>query len=326
MRKKVLIACISNDGGMKRVWFTLLVLSALSELLSGQSGVAFLGNYASIAPAYTAATASDDSPSTSYTPFELAGGMIFVQAELEGQRAHFILDTGAPGLVINARQLPKTGETVLNGVFGTSATKEIEVASFSWAGWDHHQVPALLMDMSHFESLTGREIQGLIGYDFIKGKELFIDYDQQLIRISKRANPVSGKTVPQEQVPFRMADHLPIIKMKVNGKTAYFGLDTGSEVNILHSRWKDKLSLPKAPKESSVLGLDGQSYSTETIELEGLQLGDAAFEKMSFVLIDLSNIEHTAAGIRLDGILGFPFFHSNKISLNFASRKLSLWE
>ncbi len=301
---------------MKR---TMILIMLLSESLLGQSGLAYLG--LSSPPSTDFSTTENTWPSTSYTPFELAGGMIFVEADLNGRRAHFIFDTGAPGLVLNTRQRVK-GHQRANGVLGETELGQVEVDHFRWAGWEFHGVSAATMDMRSFEDLTGRSIDGLIGYDFIKGKEVFIDFDNRLIRLSLRSNPIDGKMTPRASTAFRLLDHLPIVKVKLGGKNAYFGLDTGSEINILHSRWRDRL--PGKLKNGHLLQVDGKRQKVETMVVDQLSIGRVALDEMNYYLVDLSALE-AEYGVQLDGILGFPFFHSQAVSLNFSRRKLCLW-
>ncbi len=292
----------------------------LSESLLGQSGLAYLGSNSLTSTDFS--TTENALPSISYTPFELEGGMIFVEAMLNGQRAHFIFDTGAPGLILNARG-KVDGEESVSGILGETVLGKVKVDNFRWAGWEHRKVTASTMDMRSFEKLAGRPVDGLIGYSFIKGKEVFIDFDNRMIRLSLRSNPVAGKVKPLESTNFNLLDHLPIIKVKMNGKNAYFGLDTGSEINIIHSRWRDDLK--GKSKKGHLLQLNGDESKVETMTVDQIKIGQVELDPMKYYIVDLSELENEQ-GIKLDGILGFPFFRSKEVSLNFSRRKLCIWE
>lgn len=301
----------------------LLCLLLFSQSMMAQSAVAFMGKSSS---SLSSPIIPDKTPAIVYIPFALEGGMIFVDAEIEGEKASFILDTGAPGLVINefGVGLSDKEKIEVEGVQGSATVNEVEISSFQWAGLKHRQVSAYVMDMRAFEDLTGRNIKGLIGYEFFKDQELLIDYDNQMIRLTRIDRMPSSNQVLATSVPFQKLAHLPIVKMKINGKVGFFGLDTGSEINIIHSRWKRKLK-NKTIRWNQILGVDGQCQQVERIPITDTRIGSQIMQEMEFHFVDLSTIEKEY-GIRLDGILGFPFFSSNKVSIDFEAEQLSFYE
>ena len=295
----------------------------MSQVAFSQNGVAFLGTSAIVGSAIEKKETRtiDKSPAISYAPFDLEGGMILVEARINGESANFVLDTGAPGLVINSSDFLEVETTTVDGIQGKATVGAVKVDDFRWAGVEHQQVDAQLMDMSCFEKMTGKAIKGLIGHAFLQGKELYIDYQRKLIRLVKTEKMPANFRKAEETVAFKYLEHLPIVKMKVNGKLGYFGLDTGSEVNIIHSRWQKKLKITATDK-GELVGVDGANKEVESIWIKSSTVGNKPLEEMSFFMVDLTTIEKEY-GMRLDGILGFPFFSTNEVALNFADQKLS---
>lgn len=301
--------------------FYILSLLLLSQSVFSQNAVAFVGNIGDRTPNPKYITKA---PAIVYIPFALEGGMIFVDAEIDGQKASFILDTGAPGLVINNLGNEKGVETKVEGIQGETSVSEVKVTSFNWAGLKHQEISAFLMDMSSFEELTGRNIKGLIGYEFFKDQEMLLDFDNQMIRLTRVNGKSSSRKKRIESVPFQHLSHLPIVKMKVNGKTGYFGLDTGSEVNIIHSRWKKKMKSGLI-QSNQIVGVDGASKKVESTSIENTKIGNQSMEEMDFHFVNLSTIEKEY-NVQLDGILGFPFFSTNKVSIDFEKQELSFYK
>ncbi len=292
----------------------------MSQVAFSQNGVAFLGT-SDMVDTEKEANIIDKGPAISYASFDLAGGMILVEARINGESANFVLDTGAPGLVINSNDFSKVETTTVDGIQGNATVGAVEVDHFKWAGVEYKQVDAQLMDMSCFEKMTGKAIEGLIGYEFLKGKELHIDYKQKVIRLMRTEKMPANFRKAEDIVSFSYLEHLPIVKMKVNGKLGYFGLDTGSEVNIIHSRWQKKLKI-SATDKGELVGVDGAGKVVESIRIKSTVLGNRSLEEMKFFMVDLTTIEKEY-GMRLDGILGFPFFSTNEVALNFEDQKLS---
>ena len=115
---------------------------------------------------------------SSIVSFESIRGMMHVKARVDGQEGNFILDTGAPVLVINCKE-PRTRAKKANSVVGNVDVALLQVDQFQWAGSRHTEVEALAVDISHLEKAAKREILGLIGYDNLKDYELYINPKQQ---------------------------------------------------------------------------------------------------------------------------------------------------
>ena len=79
-------------------------------------------------------------------PFELANGLILVEASVNGDTGSFILDTGSPMVVVNPKnisdlQISRTqSETAFRG-------QPVLVKHFAWAGIEREGLEALAMDM-----------------------------------------------------------------------------------------------------------------------------------------------------------------------------------
>lgn len=299
-----------------------LSIMLLTQSLFAQNAVAFLSDLATSARVNYTATPPAKAPAIVYIPFTLEGGMIFVEAELEGKRGSFILDTGAPGLVINSLEVEENTDEELMGIQGAVGVEEGKVASFAWAGVQYQEVSVLNIDISHFERLTGRKIHGLIGYEFLQDRELFIDFDNGMISLRRVRKLNAAEKRPQE-VSFSSLAHLPVVKMQLNGKTGYFGLDTGSEINILDSRWKKRIK-SRMIQKNQIMGVGGKVKKVKKASVSNSQIGEVEIANMEYHFVDLSEIER-AHGVRLDGILGFPFFSTHQVSLSFSDQKLCFW-
>ena len=112
--------------------------------------------------------------------FELDGGIILVEALLNNSTQTFVLDSGAPGLILNnynkGKKKKKKKEQV-TGINGTAQAYSVIIENFVWAGISYPKMEAISMDLSHLESITKRKISGLLGYDLIKDFEVFLDYE-----------------------------------------------------------------------------------------------------------------------------------------------------
>lgn len=260
------------------------------------------------------------------TPFELDGGMIIVEAVLDGIEQSFILDTGSPSLVLN--NYTTSGKpTLVSGVAGSSKALEIKLDEFLWAGVVLEDVNALSLDMSQFEKAIDRKIGGLIGYELIKNHELYIDYKSRIIRMYPRSNSdLYENKKPLTSFPFEMQDHIPVIKAQIGNRILRLGLDTGAEVNVLNTPFEKELSSDiQQTSSSSLVDLNNKFTQLTKAKIASTKIGAVKYREMEYLFVNLSDVNQDEEN-QLDGILGYPFFSTCTLSINFETQRVYIWE
>jgi hypothetical protein len=259
--------------------------------------------------------------------FELVRGMVVVQAELDGRRANFILDTGSPMMILNDRD-NKAKAIQAASLHGSMAGDWKTIESFSWAGVSKYELPALTTDIGALEMVTNRPIAGLIGYKFLEDFDLLIDFENLLITLVPHGKPavMKGWTL-KTQIPFTMAGHLPVIEAKIGDKVLRFGLDTGANTNMLDLQKSFELEqgLVTPVNNAGVLGMSGSTNRTYAGNVVETTIGGLDFWNMRFVFSDISHLQNLVTN-DVDGLFGFPFFKSGKFSINYSTKMISLWD
>lgn len=304
---------------MKWMVFLLIVLS---NSVFGQQSIAFLNK-----PNLEVRSLSSSIPANSQAiPMEVIRGMIYLEAEMNGQKGQFILDTGAPMLIVNQKTKPENTKNALSFGEGISVT-ETQVASFNLANIQQENIDALALDISHLEKASGKDIMGLIGYNVLAQFELFFDFDHQLLHLIQiQAKPSLSLQGPSASINFKMYDHLPIVKVKIGGKTLRLGIDTGAASNLMDERVLsdlDTTEIQYLPKEE-IQGLDQKIKVVQSGLIQQLKVKNASFGETKFLFTDLSFLrEHT--GHQIDGLLGSPFFAKASFSINYPKKKINIW-
>ncbi len=304
---------------MKWMAFILLLVAYPAF---GQQSIAFLNK-----PNLEVRSLSSSIPANSQTiPMEVIRGMIYLEAEMNGQKGQFILDTGAPMLIINQKMESQSTKNALSFGEGISVT-ETQVASFNFANIHQENIDALALDISHLEKASGRNIMGLIGYNVLAQFELFFDFDHQLLHLIQ-IKPKSSPSLqsPSASIDFKLYDHLPIVKVKIRGKTLRLGIDTGAASNLMDESvlaYLDASDIQYLPKEE-IQGLDKKVKVVQSGLIQQLKVKNASFGETKFLFTDLSFLrEHT--GYQIDGLLGSPFFSKASFSINYPKRKINIW-
>jgi len=304
---------------MKNILYILLI--TFSTFLQGQDNVAYVR---SMEKSKSISTSSKKE--VLETNFELRDRLIFIEATLNGKTGKYILDTGAPMLMVNAK--PKNATSDIRSISKSCKAEIIEVDEFNWGGTTNKSVDAIAFDMTDLEKITGEHIDGLIGQNMFSNYELFLDIANRKVQLHKAYRSKLHKhNKPSTKIPFTFHDHLPVITVNIDGKKYRFGIDTGAEVNVM-----DKTSAETLPNDflenmvvDDIQGVDGKLQFVKTASLNQFEVKDNTYSDYRFFLMDLAHLQ-TEASPKLDGILGFSFFEKNAISINYKKQRIYVWK
>ncbi len=303
-------------------WVLLLIILT-TESIVGQPQIAFLKM---AVPAKTPAISLPSLSENQPIPFQIRNQMIVVSATLNGSKGNFILDTGAPRLIINRK--PGMQQTQQASSCNTDLTVSLtQIDHFSWAGFEQSGVEAIEMDLSHLEKATGLPLLGMISNEQINSFEILIDYHRQQIFLFPPANNrLHRVTRPEAILSFELMEHLPVIKLETGSCALRFGLDTGAGSNLIDQH-KLKTLHPdqwQVLGEEELRGVDLSVRQASQIEFSTLTLESAELPAMIFLTADFSHLSGKAP-LKIDGLLGYPFFRDLIFSINYSQQKIYIW-
>jgi hypothetical protein len=123
-----------------------------------------------------------------------------------------------------------------------------------------------------------------------------------------------------EHLNFRKIGRIPVVEGKINGKKAYFIIDTGASVSILNDVAADHFGFRSiAVRNQSVLGLGGQAKLNDAVhavvEFGPLRLNGITFrtKHMADFVAMIKEIEN----IEIAGIIGGDVFDRYNITIDF---------
>lgn len=301
---------------MKQV-FTFLIL--FSQLAQAQDYNAFFDATAK-GEHHTATTTITNT----IVPFTMIEGMMLVEAYVNEVKGNFIIDTGAPTLVLNEKPTDSkqhNGRGISEGL----ATDEISVRAFSWSSIQKKDLPAFKVDISHLEQVSNTEIAGIIGYDILKDISLFVNYNNQTVQLRPTNHTTNQR--PIAVIPFTMQGHLPVIKVKIGKKKLRLALDTASESNILDQKFLKKIAPNQiiAVRDGEMQGVDQKIKAVTIATISGTSVKEKNLADMNYLFTDLSHLK-SESNLYIDGLLGYPFFKQGQISINYQERKLYIWD
>ena len=304
---------------MKRLLFYILFIS---QLVHAQEYVAFVDVNSSTSRISEIASPPNAS---SLIPFTMVEGMMLVEAEIDNQKGNFIIDTGAPTLVLNENPTDHTvskGRGISDGLNAA----EVIVKDFSWATIQKRNLNAFKVDISHLALVAGKPIAGIIGYDILKEVELFVNYETKTVQLGAVSKTTAPAKSPIAVIPFTMQGHLPVIKVKIGKKKIKLALDTASESNILDSKYLKKMNtaLLVNRTKGEMQGVDQQIKEVAIATISGTSIQEIALGDMKYLFTNLNHLK-SESNLYIDGLLGFPFFKQGKMSINYKEKKLYIW-
>jgi len=297
-----------------------------------------LGNAKATAMEMPVGQAAAEMPDKMTMSFTLKHNEIFVKAKLNGTEGDFLLDSGAPMLILNSAHLPKGAGKAMGaiaaGVGGEAGDMSmVHMDSLYWCGMEMRNSDALANDFSHLEKQLKHQFLGLIGYEVFKDYEITFDYANQVITLVKTddngncpANMQQNGTVICT-APFDQVMHIPVISVSISGKDYRMGIDCGAAGNLFYEKYIPALEGNyKAKKKEKLAGAGKKVTKVPTGIIKVSSIGKTAFKNMRTAFSDDElNELNNGYGLKVDGLLGYPFLKQYKTSINYKKKEMRFY-
>ncbi len=279
-------------------------------------------------------TQADPLATPTVVPFLLVGNSIIVEASVNGQSGHFLLDTGSPYLILNGRHfegVSHRGEqwNLLDIHGQTCPMAYFVVRDFRIGDMKLRQRDAYVTDLSGLEAAKGCNLAGIIGYSALRQVEIVLDFENLLLWLvpldkKGRRKVHLHQFVAVDSFRLRMSEHISYIVVEFNGKRLRLGIDSGSEVNMINRQ-----VLRRRPGHFTVTG----HILIRGINHEVMPCGTGIMESIAFEQGTQANLDVTIADMSainqcletdLHGLLGVPFLMQGQVAINFRRKKLYL--
>ncbi len=259
------------------------------------------------------------------TPFKLVGGLTFVEGMQNGQRATYILDTGAPGLILNNKlqEAESADHYIASGLTGNTSIGEYVVDEFRILNITKRGMPAHQMDLEHIEDEILHRFEGLVGSDIFNQSILILDYKNQLWGTASEA-PRKRLDV---SIPFTLQEHFIVMEISIGGRDLRMILDTGAEISIMDGMSSIclKAKLLKDSGFTSIQSASSENTESKNVVVSKFFMGKHVERNHEFSILDFDFINEGMSN-KLDGLIGFPFLEGKKIAIDFPNRKIHIYK
>lgn len=282
-------------------------------------------------------TTATVSPNRADVRFRLAGGaqpLILLPVEVNGEGPfQFILDTGAGTSLLSTALGQKLGVKIIGKKEGQSAGGAVSVSlakvnSLAVGSVELTDVDVGLVDLAHIGRTVGAEIDGDLGYNFLKHFRLTLDYRNSRVGLEDpRRFEWLGQSAAVTEVAMRLASPakpLILVDVHANGRGPFqFAIDTGTSTTAIAPELARQLGVASSPMGPGTTG--GAQVEVRGGALESFQLGGARIDNLGVVVADFFSMLSHAIGVKLDGIVGYNFLRHYKVALDYPNETLSLF-
>ena len=262
---------------------------------------------------------------TTLQSFDFQNQLICFEATVDDRIGNFILDTGAPRMLVNnygQAEHPNTDNQGLAAGGSVNLSDEF-VSSFRVSGQEFRKVWALGLDLRPLEARLSDSIAGFVGYDLLRNSEVRIDYEHaQFALLRSERQPRHDGRQPTHTLSFQLVGHLPVVTFGRGRNRLRFALDTGAGINIIDSADKDRLT----PTDNlvDVQGLDGTPVLLNQVRLH-TDSEEPLLANEDFVAMDLSSLQSPSDNRKIDGLLGSAFLANFVVGIDYRRNRLYLW-
>jgi len=274
--------------------------------------------------------------STLVIPIKRVQNLLLIEARINDMEGNFILDTGAPHLVLNKtyfRQGKLSDGTSAAGITGGgNQVYHMQVDSLVIDELYYTSLDADVVNLGHLEDAKGVKILGLLGANLFSQMEMEIDLQHSILRLTRMdgsgqlLSVSSGDPPPPDMlVPIELENNIIFINSTVAGKKLRFCFDSGAETNVLSNSIGNKvLSQFSLISRAELGGTSSQRLDVLSGQLGEMTIGNHSFKKMPVILADLSGLREVY-NTDIDGILGYDFLSSGRVIINFRKKELTMY-
>jgi predicted aspartyl protease len=263
-------------------------------------------------------------------PLTRAGNLFFIEAQIDSVLGNFLVDLGAPYLVLNSTYFRATeidaGYTAGTLNSQTDYVLRTTIKNLDVFGIQYSNLSADLTDLGAIENRRGIKILGLLGLSLFNDFVFDLDVKNQQLLLYRSIKTSVYKPNFLLSIPIKIQNQVLLVKAEAKNVSLNLSIDSGAERNIL-----DNTLSSIVYEDMNILGnsiiTDGNGGRSEAILIEysHLKMADVSLQKMKTLILNL-DIMSRAYGKQIDGMLGYPFFALGRVVIDFKKKKLMLYQ
>jgi hypothetical protein len=273
-------------------------------------------------------------PDALVIPVRRVNRLIVIEAKIDTLIGNFILDTGAPELIVNKTyfrnwwyktDVMATSATGSMATVQRTRTKELTIRT-----WRIPKINANVTELGHIENRCGLKILGLLGVSVFKGTSITLDLNNNVLIVHTK--PKQNETlldlkdkIPLFKTSIDLSNGAILLKGKIADKKLTFCFDTGAETTVLHAGLSDKiLNTFEVNGRKSLLGTGGSRLEVLYGNLTSFTIEKYEILNAETIITNLDALSH-GYGTRIDLMIGYDLIRKGIIHINFSAKTFTLY-
>ncbi|MFN2449947.1 MAG: aspartyl protease family protein [Candidatus Baltobacteraceae bacterium] len=267
-------------------------------------------------------------------PVTFSGDRIILTMRIGAHKVSLQMDSGASGILLNRAVADATGVKSYGSwtreTAGEYLTAEALIPEVDFGGVTMQNVAAETAPYAD-ETYDGAPVAGLMGYDFIAGAVMHVDYYNSTVE----AIAPGSFTPPAAamKIPLRLDDGVPVIDARIGSAAAHhFIVDTGADRSMIFSGFAQAHTADVAdqglgesmtasyPFISQIYGVGGK-VQVRPVQVPSLSIGSITFPKWLF---DVSKDAPSFEGDDYDGLIGQDVLRNFDVYFDYANAVMYL--
>jgi hypothetical protein len=287
--------------------------------------------FAVLFPAVSFASVADQEPVD--VPFTLQDNLIRLSAEIDGQPATVVLDSGTSTLLLDKGFAERRGGlqanpsgTGLGGGQGAQAIFPAKISSITVGPFQASEQTAYAMDFGRLSTSAGFQIDALIGQPVFADRYIKIDYPARRVTFG----PVGQAAKCATPIPLKIVNGVPVAEVQlqpvsgVEPVTLRMIVDLGTRHAIAlvggpFLRTEAGKMLFQAGKPEKIGTGTGGEIQGVLVKAESLRIGSNLLKYPNIGLTD--QVKAFEVGF-VDGSLGVPLWKDGAITFDYAHQTL----
>ncbi|MDQ3314550.1 MAG: retroviral-like aspartic protease family protein [Verrucomicrobiota bacterium] len=243
----------------------------------------------------------------------------------------FILDTGAGTSLLapelaNSLAVKSIGSKQGHTAGGAVDVLLANVDSIALGDVRRENIDVGITDLSMIGRAVGAQLDGDLGYNFLKHFRLSLDFHALELRVHDPCRVEQFGPPRGTELSMRLAHPskpLILIETFVSDRGPFqFAIDTGTSTTAISPELARALHLQPFPFGAATTG--GAQIQLTAAQVPSLRVGRAELRDVHVVIGEFLAMLSTVAGAKLDGIVGYNFLRNYKVVIDYPNESFRL--
>ena len=263
-------------------------------------------------------------------PFIYSRHLVLIKGSIGNLSGYWILDTGAPQLVINNRYATEV-VTLQDKLSWDAAGKAQQIASTTArniriGGLHIKRKDVFTVNLSTLEKERNVTLLGLVGLQVLISYEVIINSSEQILLLTKnsRRSNLSINHADAIKIPFKLSANKMILEAVIGERRYKLLFDTGAETSILSRQMVKKCPDHFRLRRYSKLITSNQAIgAAQDGVINELAISDLLFTNLRVLV---HHFEKASQGIdeSIHGAIGYELLRIGVVHIDFRGREISI--